>query len=225
MTVAQRSPGWVVPRHDEAIPPWRRALLSHLPIYSRWYRASWHKMREDFFYAVTQADSHHAAGMRKANEDLMRRQLPNRPDLWEALTPDYLPGCKRSIVSDDYYPSLIRPNVTLETRPIQEITPSGVQFEGQDSETEVDIIVLATGYQSLVRFHHCMYAAMTATNPKCYPTGLHVSNRDHWPPRSLPGLDLGWQTASPQRHYRRRHAQLWMPLWTRYVLESCSCIP
>ena len=155
VTVAQRSPGWVVPRHDEPIPPWKRALLSHLPGYSRWYRASWHQIRENFFYAVTQADSHHAAGMRKANQDLMRRQLPNRPDLWKALTPDYLPGCKRSIVSDDYYPSLILPNVTLETRPIQTVTSGGVLFEGQDSETEADLIVLATGYQSLVCACHC----------------------------------------------------------------------
>jgi cation diffusion facilitator CzcD-associated flavoprotein CzcO len=71
-------------------------------------------IRESFFYAVTQAESPYAQHMRELNYKLMRDQLPDRPDMWEKLTPKYSPGCKRSVISDDYYPALGRDNVHLE---------------------------------------------------------------------------------------------------------------
>jgi cation diffusion facilitator CzcD-associated flavoprotein CzcO len=107
-------------------------------------------IREMFFMAVTQQDSMWAQKMRDMNHSLMHRQLPNRPEMWEKLAPNYPPGCKRSVISDDYYPALNRPNVILETRPIEEITAEGIKFDGQETSEEYDLIILATGFKSLV---------------------------------------------------------------------------
>lgn len=107
-------------------------------------------MRELFFQAVTQQDSKYAQKMRDMNQALMHRQLPDRPDLWEKLSPNYPPGCKRSVISDDYYPALGRSNVTLEARPMKGITKEGIVFQGLESIEEYDLIILATGFKSLV---------------------------------------------------------------------------
>jgi cation diffusion facilitator CzcD-associated flavoprotein CzcO len=55
------------------------------------------------------------------------------------------------VLSDDYYPTFLRDNVTLETRTISRITKKGILFQGQESETEFDLIVLATGFETFVR--------------------------------------------------------------------------
>lgn len=60
---------------------------------------------------------------------------------------NFPPGCKRVIITDDYYPALSRDNVTLEVQPIQCITPTGIVVDGK--ETEYDLIVLGTGFRTL----------------------------------------------------------------------------
>jgi cation diffusion facilitator CzcD-associated flavoprotein CzcO len=69
------------------------------------------------------------------------------PDLRQALTPDFPIGCKRTLVSDDYYPVLVRDNVTLETRAIDRIEPAGVRLT-DGTLIELDTIVWATGFET-----------------------------------------------------------------------------
>ena len=78
--------------------------------------------------------------------------------------PEFPAGCKRVLLSDDYYPSLARDNVHVVTRRIREITPTGV-ITSDDVETPVDVIVWCTGFK--------------ATDP--VPAGLFVGRQ---------GLDL-----------------------------------
>ena len=54
-------------------------------------------------------------------------------------------GCKRVLISDDYYPALEQPNVELVTDAIAEVTPSGV-VTADGSEHEVDAIIFGTGF-------------------------------------------------------------------------------
>ncbi len=105
--------------------------------------------RESFHSAVTNSDSIYADMMRTMNHNLLRQQLPDRPDLWEKLSPQYHPGCKRTVISDDYYPALVQKNVKLETSRIERITSDGIQFAGHDSAEEFDLIVLATGFDTI----------------------------------------------------------------------------
>lgn len=116
----------------------------------RWRgRAEAMDFRESFHSAVTQATSPYAELMRNMNYQLLREQLPDRPDLWEKLSPNYSPGCKRTVISDDYYPTLARKNVKLETDEIERFTAGGIQFAGHDSPDKFDLIVLATGFDTL----------------------------------------------------------------------------
>lgn len=107
--------------------------------------------REAFFSAVTNPDSRTSGLIRDASQAMMKRQLSNKPELLEKLTPNYPPGCKRVILSDDYYPALARDNVSLETGHIDRITEKGVVVDGV--EHDFDLLVCATGFRT-VEFMH-----------------------------------------------------------------------
>jgi cation diffusion facilitator CzcD-associated flavoprotein CzcO len=74
------------------------------------------------------------------------------PTLRQQLTPDYSIGCKRILVSDDFYPAVQRDNVELVTDPIERVTPAGI-VTADGVEHELDILVLATGYRATDYLH------------------------------------------------------------------------
>jgi hypothetical protein len=104
--------------------------------------------RESFHDAVTSGESEFADIIRTSCVDMMKQHIPNRPQLWQKLTPEYNPGCKRVIISDDYYPALANPKTTLETNKIRRITETGVEME-DGTHHEHDLIVLATGFRTV----------------------------------------------------------------------------
>jgi hypothetical protein len=104
--------------------------------------------RESFHDAVTSGESEFADIIRTSCVDMMKQHIPNRPQLWQKLTPDYNPGCKRVIISDDYYPALANPKTTLETNKIRRITETGIEME-DGTHHEHDLIVLATGFRTI----------------------------------------------------------------------------
>jgi cation diffusion facilitator CzcD-associated flavoprotein CzcO len=69
------------------------------------------------------------------------------PELRKKLTPDYRVGCKRILIDDDFYPSLTRPNVSVETSPIQRIARDGV-VTADGVHHPADVLILATGFQA-----------------------------------------------------------------------------
>ena len=79
----------------------------------------------------------------------MARQLPGEGNkgLREELTPNYPFSCKRIVVSDDYYPTLLRSNVQLETASISAVTGTGIKMS-DGSHHDLDCLVLATGFNS-----------------------------------------------------------------------------
>jgi cation diffusion facilitator CzcD-associated flavoprotein CzcO len=76
----------------------------------------------------------------------MRKQLGDRPDLIEKVTPDYDIGCKRILPSNRWYPAISQPNVDLVEGGVQEVRPNAVV--GPDGvEREVDAIIFGTGFE------------------------------------------------------------------------------
>ncbi len=63
------------------------------------------------------------------------------------MTPDYRLGCKRILISNDYYPALDRDDVDLVTDGIREITPTGI-VTADGTEREVDCLIVATGFHT-----------------------------------------------------------------------------
>jgi cation diffusion facilitator CzcD-associated flavoprotein CzcO len=98
----------------------------------------------------------------------LERQVHD-PVLRARLTPDYTIGCKRILVSSDYYPALQRPNVDLVTDAIGEIVPSGVMtIDG--AVHGADVLIVATGFRVI--------DAATELNV----TGRGVKLKDAWGP-------------------------------------------
>jgi len=83
----------------------------------------------------------------KGTNDLKRLIAKNvKKEDREHVIPNYPIGCKRVLLSNDYYPTLKKENVTLVTNPIREITPTDIITENGTSYT-VDAIVYATGFK------------------------------------------------------------------------------
>jgi cation diffusion facilitator CzcD-associated flavoprotein CzcO len=89
--------------------------------------------RESFFDVVFDVNSPVNEFLMGASKQHMEAQLPGEKyeELRERLQPHYAVGCKRVIITDDYFPTFTRENVTLETSPITEITEKGVAVEGR----------------------------------------------------------------------------------------------
>ncbi len=68
------------------------------------------------------------------------------PVLRAKLAPDYPVGCKRILVSDDFYAALNRPNVELVTEPVVQLEENGIRSASQLHE--VDVIIYATGFET-----------------------------------------------------------------------------
>ena len=105
--------------------------------------------RESFFDVVFDVESPLHEYMMTVSKDHMAAQLPGEKyaELREKLQPHYAVGCKRVIITDDYFPTFTKENVVLETSTIKEVTRNGVVVEGE-KEHEFDLIVLATGFKT-----------------------------------------------------------------------------
>lgn len=143
LIVFQRTPAWVVPRRDRPVPDRLKRLFRRMPATQRWLRRFIFAYRELLGIGfrrpwVLRMLSFIATRHRT-------RQVPD-PDLRRRLTPEYGVGCKRILVSDDYYPALGQPNVELVSGAAAAITPTGVV--GADGvERPADVIVCGTGFQ------------------------------------------------------------------------------
>ena len=81
---------------------------------------------------------------------MWRRQLDARsrdPELRGQVRPGLRMGCKRVLFSNDWYPTLARPNVELVTDPIERIAPDGV-VTADGTHRPADVIIYGTGFQT-----------------------------------------------------------------------------
>lgn len=153
LTVFQRTPNWLIPRMNKDVPEWQRTVLKNVPLLLNRLRARAMDSREAYFQALTQRNSVESSEITEFCRNFMKSQLPDRAELWETLTPDYPAGCKRILLSDDYYPALGLPHVALETRRIQRMTEDGIIVRGDaegDAEDpiDLDLIIFATGFKT-----------------------------------------------------------------------------
>ena len=154
ITIFQRTPNWIFPRMDTAVSPFMQAVYKYIPPIRWRKRAGQMDYREGFFDAIWDGNSDLAEMIRTFHKQKLEAELPNRKDLWDKLTPDYNPGCKRVIITDDYFPALGLPNVDLETRPIDSIDGSKVKVKDEngkvvDVEPDFDLLVCATGFRTV----------------------------------------------------------------------------
>ncbi|MDP2229053.1 MAG: NAD(P)/FAD-dependent oxidoreductase, partial [Moraxellaceae bacterium] len=141
--VFQRTPGWVTPRADYRSPDWSKTLFRHLPAAQTALRQALFWTHESMALAVIWKSPLTNVAERLARAHL-ERQVQD-PWLRRQLTPNFRIGCKRVLVSNDYYPALQKPNCKLITWPIARISPEGIRT-AEGIEHQVDCIVFATGF-------------------------------------------------------------------------------
>ncbi|GGC63090.1 flavin-binding monooxygenase [Hoyosella rhizosphaerae] len=143
LTLFQRSAPHVIPKSDYAYPKRVQALFSRFPSTlraSRWATYCELEPRALMFTKFPQISTLYEKvflrNLRKCVAD---------PVLREKLTPKDPIGCKRVLLSNDYYPALTRDNVHVETEDISRVTASGI--DTVDGTThQVDAIILGTGF-------------------------------------------------------------------------------
>ncbi len=119
LTLFQRTPPWILPRWDRRFRRAERWAFRHLPLVQRLARAGIYWGREQMVAGFVAAPN-----LMRAAERLGRRHLERSvpdPGLRAKLTPDYRIGCKRILISNDYLPSLTRPNVDLVAAGLAEV--------------------------------------------------------------------------------------------------------
>ena len=142
--VFQRTPAWVVPKMDKVYSERARRRYQRFPILLRASRFLQYWASE-LFGPMVFLDAPRLSAL---GERLSMRHLHAQvkdPVLRKKLTPHFQFGCKRILVSDDYWASFERPNVELVTEPIEEITRDGIVTK-DGAKRAVDAIVLATGF-------------------------------------------------------------------------------
>ena len=143
LSLFQRTPPWIHPRPDVEIPGRLRAAFRKAPLTAR-------ALRNVVYLALEARAVGFAvnpklmAPLEAVGRQHLARQVTD-PALRARLTPDYTIGCKRILLSSDYYPALQRPNVDLITDDITEITEHGVVTGA--GEHPADVIVYATGFK------------------------------------------------------------------------------
>jgi cation diffusion facilitator CzcD-associated flavoprotein CzcO len=139
----QRSAPYVIPKPDRPYHGWQRRLWRRFPQLQALSRFYVWGLLEVFIAGFTRTPRVMSIA-RRGFERQLRDQIPD-PKLRRALTPDYDMGCKRILVSSEYYEALARPNVEVVTDAIREVRPTGI-IDASEVEREVDAIIFATGF-------------------------------------------------------------------------------
>jgi cation diffusion facilitator CzcD-associated flavoprotein CzcO len=145
----QRTPPWIVPRMDFAIEEKWRQRFRRFPLLMRAFRQLifWRQeVRVLGFLGnryirgkATEIATHH-----------LEKQIKD-PKLRAALKPNYELGCKRVLVSDDYYPTLTRPNVELVADAIAEVREHSI-VTADGVERPIDVLIFGTGFRATEPF-------------------------------------------------------------------------
>ncbi len=143
LTVYQRTPPWVFPKPDRIFQPEQRQRFGERP-------ASFARLRT-FIYWLNETRvpglTGHSAWfwrLRRLARRYRERTIRD-PVLLAKVTPRYALGCKRILISSDYYPALCQSNVEVVTEPVASMTSAGlVTSDGR--ERAADVVIFGTGF-------------------------------------------------------------------------------
>lgn len=139
----QRTPAWVLPRRNDAIPARLREAFATVPGARALVRNGIYWFQESLGFAMTKRPELLTLG-ELAGKWNIRHQVRD-PQLRRRLTPNYRVGCKRVLFSDNYFRAIANPRSELVTDRIVRITPTGI-VTADGTERDVDVIVFATGF-------------------------------------------------------------------------------
>ncbi|OOL33056.1 monooxygenase [Rhodococcus rhodochrous] len=160
VTIFQRSAQWIMPNPNTTreVETDKQFLMAEFPGYLAWYRLQQAWKFGDRLHPMLRIDPEWEHPDRSINAENERhrkfltryfeKQLADRPELIEKCVPDYPPYGKRPLLDHGWFEALLRDDVVLVNDGVSHIdshrvvTSSGEQYEA-------DVIVLATGFQTL----------------------------------------------------------------------------
>jgi cation diffusion facilitator CzcD-associated flavoprotein CzcO len=145
LTLFQRTAPWVIPRNDRPVGDAQKLARTCIPMFAWFVRKALYwtlEIRALGFVADPQLLARQEHAMRRFIERSVRD-----PALRAKVTPTYRAGCKRILISDDYYPAIQRPNVELVTDSVGEIRAGSV-VTNSGREIAADVIIYGTGFNA-----------------------------------------------------------------------------
>lgn len=143
LDIYQRTAPWLLPRADRPYLLPERLAFKHIPGVQRLSRAAIYAARETQVVGLAKAPA-----LMRGFEALAKAKLRYEirdPQLRAKVTPNFRIGCKRMLISNDYYPALNRDNVDVVTDGIAEVRENAI-VTNDGTVREVDAIVVATGF-------------------------------------------------------------------------------
>jgi cyclohexanone monooxygenase len=140
--VMQRTAAWVIPRDERAYPNLEKKLFKKYDWFRKPHRARLYWSNESRVVPIVKPGI--MKFTQKLAELLIKYEVKN-PELAKKLTPDYIMGCKRILVSNKYFPTFNRHNVELVTEKIQELTEHSIITQ-DGKERPIDCLIYGTGF-------------------------------------------------------------------------------
>jgi len=151
MTIFQRSAPWVLAKTDREYPERVKRLHRRLPLLPRLWRRGWKLWFESLVPVFTRPKSLAGRADRVLYTALSQInrfvQLRGDRKLWKATTPDNPVGCKRILITSDWFPTLRRENVALVPGAVREVTEDGV-VDASGRAHQADAIIFGTGFRA-----------------------------------------------------------------------------
>ena len=226
VTAFQRTPQWIInsPLLKAQVSPHVQWLLDAMPHYWNW--ASYVQFvgtAETQVAQLLDPEWQASGGMINERNDKLREGLVDYvrskvgpvPDLFERSIPDYAPLARRIVIDNGWFDALLRDNVTLETRGIERIVPSGAELR-DGSAAEFDVLVLATGFQVSRYFFPVVYRGRGGTT---FADEWKKDGARAYLGITMPKFPNFYALYGPNVTPRFGGFLQWVDVWTRYILD------
>ena len=144
LTVFQRTAAWVLPKYDSVISERTKILLAKWPLLQKALRGTL-KWGSEALGPFLILDSEKLSSVFEWAAKRNLNKGIKDPELRKKLMPTFQFGCKRMIISSDFYPALEKENVSLETSGIAKFVKNGIVAK-DGMEYDFDAVILATGF-------------------------------------------------------------------------------
>jgi cation diffusion facilitator CzcD-associated flavoprotein CzcO len=146
LTLFQRTASWVMPKHDPAIARSVRSLYRRFPFTQKLMRGAVYGQKEIYVVGMTKpfARKYLLPLFERRARQVLRKQVQD-PALRERLTPDFAITCKRILLSNEWFPTITRSDVSVVSSGLTAVTENGV-VDKDGNEYPVDTIIFGTGF-------------------------------------------------------------------------------
>lgn len=143
LDIYQRTAPWIIPRDDRPISKLEKMLFKNFKPYQSLFRGYIYLMHELRVFGIVINPAFMKIYQKLAYRHLLKQVKDKK--MRQKVTPDYTIGCKRILISNDWYPAICKPNVELIDNGIERITKTGIT-DKKGNNRRVDAIIYNTGF-------------------------------------------------------------------------------